>query len=103
MLNLFPMTFRQRTLVLIGLGMLASGAYAIARFYSTALVSFVVEEALIQKAPAGSDAGRVRVRFHELIQSLPDRRSRQQRLMEISQSLEKVQRLDTAGLERLFD
>jgi hypothetical protein len=103
MLNLFPMTFRQRTLILTGVGILAIGAYAIARFYSTALVSFVVEEALIQKAPAGSDNGRIRVRFHDLIQSLPDHRSRQQRLMEISQYLEKIQRLDPAGLERLLD
>jgi hypothetical protein len=97
------MTFRQRTLILIGLGLLACGAYTITRFYSTALVRFVVEEALIQKAPAGTDNRRIRVRFHQLVESVPDPRARQQRLMEISQYLEKVQRLDQAAVDRLLD
>jgi hypothetical protein len=96
------MTFRQRTLILLCLGILACGAYATARIYSATLVAYVVEESLIQKAPDGADAGLIRARFQGLVHSLPDRRSRLQRLMEMSQVLEKVQRLDPAGVERLL-
>src|SRR5262245_42726912 len=96
------MTFRQRTLMLLGLGIVACGAYAITRVYATALVTYVVEESLIQKAPEGADPGQIRARFQGIIHSLPDRSSRLQRLMEMSQVLEKVQRLDQDGVERLL-
>jgi hypothetical protein len=96
------MTFRQRTLILLCLGIVACGAYLIMRIYSTMLVAYVVEESLIQKAPDGTDIEQFRARFQGLVHSLPDDRSRLQRLMEMSQVLEKVQRLDRAGVERLL-
>jgi hypothetical protein len=88
--------------MLLCLGILACGAYAITRFYSIILVTYVVEESLIQKAPDGADTAQIRARFQELVDSLPDRRSRLQRLIEMSQVLEKVQRLDPVGMERLL-
>ena len=88
--------------MLLCLGILACGAYAITRFYSIILVAYVVEESLIQKAPDGADTGRIRARFQGLVHSLPDRRSRFERLIEMSQVLEKVQKLDPAGMEQLL-
>jgi hypothetical protein len=96
------MTFRQRTLRLLCLGVVAGGAYAVTRIYSSILVTYVVEESLIQKAPDGADTGQIRARFQGLVHTIPDRGTRLRRLMEMSQVLEKVQRLDRDGVERLL-
>jgi hypothetical protein len=73
-----------------------------AKRYSARLIAYVVEEAIIQKLPAGEDPSLMRARFRALISDLPDREARLEKLLTMSQYLEKLQMLDPQELERLL-
>ena len=55
---------------------LALMLYGTARLYSPALVLYVVEQTLIQKAPSGSDPALLHSRLHEFLAEAPDRNAR---------------------------
>jgi hypothetical protein len=76
--------------------------YATLRYHSPALVAHVVEHTLIQKSPAGSDTERIRERFHSLLADYPSPDARLEKLLALSQSLEKVQNLNEFELELLL-
>jgi len=95
------MTFRGRTRVVIiacavGLLSLAAG-----RALSPRLVRYVVEQAVIQKAPKGQSVEQVRI-LHAYLDTLPDDSARLIALLAVSQGLERVQRLDSEGLRSLL-
>lgn len=66
------------------------------------MVAYVVEETLIQKAPAGMDPHVLRSRLESRLDVCPDRATRLQRLMEIAQTLERVQTLTPEQLESVL-
>lgn len=93
------MSFRKRTLVFALVSAAAIGAYGTARHFAPMLVSHVVEQTLIQKAPEEMPVEEIRTRFHEMLLGLPDDGRRLERLLEISQYLEKTQRLKAQEVE----
>ena len=96
------MTLKRRLIVA---GLLTGSALAMlaaARLYSVPLIAYVVEEALVQKLPAGTDPLVVRRRFQALVAALPDRQRKVEKLLAMSQYLEKLQTLDRQELEWLL-
>ena len=87
------MTIRKRLIVIVSLLAIASVLYGAARYYSPALILFVVEQSLLQKAPSGIDPAVVHERFRARIAATQDRGSQIQKLIQISQYLEKLQYL----------
>ena len=96
------MTVRKRSLVLGSLFAVALAVYGIARYYSPSLVLFVVEQSLIQKAPSGTDPDLLVARFRAHISAAPDNNSQMERLLRISEALEKVQHLTDEQLDGLL-
>src|SRR5262245_60526780 len=96
------MSFQRRTACVAALLVLGAGVYAAGRRFSADLVAHVVEEMLVQKAPPGSDPAQVRRRLRESTGAILDPELRLQRLLALSQRLEKVQTLEPAELERLL-
>jgi hypothetical protein len=94
------MSFAERTVALVAAAVLFGAAYGVLRHFSPRLVEYVVEETLVQKAPPGSDPAALRTRFAQRMASLPDAGTRLENLLLLSQSLEKVQVMETAALER---
>ncbi len=93
----------QRRLEIVGLLLaIVLVIYGVARHYSSSLIAYVVEQALIQKAPSGTDPLLLHERFQTLLVALPDRNNRMEKLLQISKYLEKVQILDTGELEDLL-
>ena len=84
------------------LALLALGAYGAASYYSTDLIAYVVEQALIQKLPAGADPAEFHRKLRSLLAASPDRQVKLAKLLQMSQYMEKVQRLSQAELEALF-
>lgn len=87
------MTLKQRSLVMVGLMAFAAAAYGTARHSAPAMILHVVEQSLIQKAPADVGEETVRRRLDELLSATPDEKARMRTLLRISQDLEKVQKL----------
>ena len=96
------MTLRRRSLVLGSLFAVALAVYGAARHYSPMLVLYVVEQSLIQKAPSGTDPDLLHARLRAHISSVSDSHSRVERLIRISESLEKVQHLTAEQLDGLL-
>ena len=96
------MTLRKRSLVLGSLFAVALAVYGVARHYSPSLIFYVVEQSLIQKAPAGTDPDLLHARFRAQISAARDDNSRMERLLRISESLEKVQHLTPEQLDGLL-
>jgi hypothetical protein len=96
------MTIRKRSLVIAILFAIASVLYGAARHYSPSLVLFVVEQSLLQKAPSGIDPASVHERFHACVAAAHDQNSQMQRLLQISEYLEKVQRLSLEQMDQLL-
>jgi hypothetical protein len=94
-------TFGQRILVLCLAATLFLTAYAIAKYYSPSLVAHVVKQALIEKAPAGMSPALVRERFEKLMAADPSN-DKLEKMLALSNYLEKVQKLTPAELERLL-
>jgi hypothetical protein len=76
--------------------------YGVARYYSPYLVFHVVEHSLMQKAPASADAAQLRGRLHAFLAAVPDQGKKMERLLRISEYLEKVQYLAPEELETLL-
>jgi hypothetical protein len=94
-------TFGQRILVLCLAAVLFLAAYGIARHYSPTLVTYVVSQTLIQKAPEGMSPMQVEKRFERLMAAIPSG-AKLKKLLVLSNYLEKVQKLTAAELERLL-
>jgi hypothetical protein len=76
--------------------------YGTARYYSPLLVQYVVEQALMQKAPPGTDPDLLKKRLHAFLSEAPDRGARMKRLFRISEYLEKTQTLTPEELDELL-
>lgn len=76
--------------------------YMTAKINSHNLVKYVVEQTLVQKAPAGTGPDEIHAKLQALLDAIPDRRSRTDALFRISSELEKVQDLSPQALERLL-
>ncbi len=96
------MPFPCRLTIIAILTAMALTVYGISKHYSSSLIAYVVEEALLQKLPAGADPALVRTQFHSLMSALPDRRARLEKLLSMSQYLEKLQKLTKQELEELL-
>ena len=81
---------------------LSSFLFGAANYYSPSLVLYVVEQTLVQKAPAGTDPALTRERLHTLLAAAPDQNAKMTRLLRISEQLEKVQHLTPGELDRLL-
>jgi hypothetical protein len=76
--------------------------YGAAKYYSPALIFFVVEQSLIQKAPPGIDSALIHARLSALIAKDPDHKAQMRRLLNISQYLEKIQHLTPGDLDKVL-
>ena len=81
---------------------LASVLYGAAKHYAPLIVEYVVEQTLIQKAPSGIDPVLLNSRFRALLSADPSNQVRMERLLRISEYLEKVQSLTPGELEDLM-
>ena len=97
-----PMTMRKRLLVMASLIVLASVFYGVAKYYSPSLIFYVVEQSLIQKAPAGMDPVILHDRFRAYISETPDKKSQMERLFRVAEYLEKAQHLTSEQLDELL-
>jgi len=87
------------------LGILAAmflAAYGLGRLYSAALVAYIVEHALIEKSPAGTDPESIRKRLAARAPDSAGSEERLRRLLAISQRLEKVQKLAPVELDEIL-
>lgn len=96
------MTLRKRAAILGFVALAFLAVYGSARHYSPLLVSYVVEQTLIEKAPDGVTPEAVDKRFGVLMESLPDGKKKMEKLLFLSQYLEKIQRLTPEELEHLL-
>jgi hypothetical protein len=96
------MGLSQRLAVLSFLAVLFLTTYATGRYYSPMLVYYVVTEAFIEKAPAGADSVWLRSRMSALRPAWTGNSARLERLLAISQRLEKVQKLTRGEMEDLL-
>ena len=96
------MAFRQRLGILGLLGLLALAADGVGRYYSPALMGYVVEQTLIEKSPSGTDQAMLRSRFEALLSTSRSREDKYRILLRLSQHLEKVQALTKPELEMLL-
>jgi hypothetical protein len=95
-------TLKRRLIVAGFVAGFAVASLATAKRFSVSLIAYVTEEALIQKLPAGSDPPAVRRKFRALIAGLPDRQLKLERLLSMSQYLERLQTIDRQELERIL-
>ena len=87
------MTTKKRVSIFSALLALALIVYCAAGYYSPYLIYHVVEQSLIQKAPPGVDAQEARRRFEAIVRAEPEKKARVQRMLKVSEYLEKIQRL----------
>jgi hypothetical protein len=97
------MTIQKRSMFVGFVFALALMLYGIARIYSPALVLYVVEQTMVQKAPSGSDPALLRSRLHDFLAEAPDQGAKMERLFQISAYLEKVQTVTPQELDRLLE
>jgi hypothetical protein len=86
------------TIVLI----LVLTVYGTVKLYSPALIFYVVEQTLIQKAPPGTNPAHLHERLQLLVFAGPNPEARMEELFRISGYLEKVQTLTPDQLELLL-
>jgi hypothetical protein len=96
------MAFRQRLGILGLLGLLALVVGGMGRYYSPALMTYVVEQTLIEKSPPGTDQAMLRSRFEALVAASRSCEAKYKILLQLSQYLEKVQELTKPELEMIF-
>jgi hypothetical protein len=93
----------QKRLIIAGVALaFALIVYGAGRYFSPFLIQYVVEQSLIQKAPAGKDPVYLRERLRTLMSAIPDQNTRMKRLLRISEYLEKTQFLSPEDLDRLL-
>jgi hypothetical protein len=89
--------------MVLGLGgVLVLATYAGLKRQSPAIVAYVVEQTLVQKSPPGTDEVGLRHRFRDVIDDFPDGSARLEKLLALSQALEKTQKLNNLELEQLL-
>ena len=76
--------------------------YGAGRHYAPSLIRYIVEQSLIQKAPSGADPVCLQNRLRAVLSKTPDRNAQTQRLLQISEYLEKVQFLTPEDLDSLM-
>jgi hypothetical protein len=92
-----------KRLVVLGLGaVLTLAIYEALGRHSPAIVAHVVEQTLLQKSPPGTDEAELRRRFRSLIDGLPPGSAQLEKLLALSQTLEKTQRLNSFELEQII-
>jgi Skp family chaperone for outer membrane proteins len=96
------MTLRMRFATLALMVILALAANAAARYYSTPLIVYVVEQTLLQKAPSSIGHEAIHNRFQKFLAAASERRSMQEELLALARSLEKNQQLSADELRRLL-
>lgn len=96
------MTIQRRLLLAAATLAFVSVLYGVAKYYSPLLVLHIVEQSLAQKAPAGIDSAQLQARLHKLISAAPDKNKRMEKLLRISEYLEKVQYLTPDELNELL-
>lgn len=96
------MKLSRRLAVFFIVAALFLAAYAVGKHYSPLLVYYIVTEALIEKAPAGTDHAALRNRMAALRPAPGDGGESLMKLLAISQRLEKVQRLAPEELEEIL-
>ena len=96
------MTIQKRSLVIGSLFVFASVLYGATKHYSPSLIRYVVEQSLIQKAPPGTNPASLHERVHALLSAAPDKKNQMERLLRISEYLEKVQRLNFEQIDQLL-
>lgn len=96
------MTMRKRSLVLASLFAAALLLYGAAKHYSASLVLYVVEQSLMQKAPVGIRNASLRARFRAHVFSAPDKAAQMEKLLRISEYLEKVQHVSSEQIDQLL-
>jgi hypothetical protein len=96
------MTIRKRSVVIGSLVVLVSILYGAAKYYSPSLVLYVVEQSLMQKAPPGNNVPYLHERLHTYISAAPDKNSQMEKLLRISEYLEKVQNVSLEQIDELL-
>jgi hypothetical protein len=96
------MTLRRRLGIAVLLMLPAMVAYALGRYYSPDLISLVVEQSLVEKAPPGTDSKTIQSRFQSLMAGYDTREAKMSALLQLSQYLEKIQQLSLPELEALL-
>ena len=96
------MAIQMRLLFVAALFAFALVLYGTGKHYSTPLILHVVEQSLAQKAPAGIDSTQLRERLHCYLDSAPDKNKKMERLLRISEYLEKVQYITPEELNELI-
>jgi hypothetical protein len=96
------MTIKRRSLVIGSLLVFASVLYGAAKYYSFSLVRYIVEQSLLQKAPSGANPDSLQERVNALLAASPNKDTQMERLLRISEYLEKVQRLSFEQLNQLL-
>lgn len=96
------MTIQRRSMVVGAFLAFAFILYGTAKFFSPALILYVVEQSLIQKAPAGSNTVQLHLQLHALLDKHPDQSAKTKRLLQISGYLEKVQHLTPEEVNALL-
>ena len=97
------MTIQKRSVVMGVIVIFLAMLYGAAKYNSTFLVEYTVEQTLIQKAPPGTDPVKIRQRLQELLIEAPDQQARIGLLFRISGYLEKVQTLSLQDLADLME
>jgi hypothetical protein len=96
------MAIHKRLLFVVALSAFALVLYGTAKHYSSPLILYVVEQSLEQKAPAGIEPAKLHERLHKFLNSAPDKKKKMERLLKISEYLEKVQYLTPEELNVLM-
>ncbi|MDM7994612.1 MAG: hypothetical protein QUT30_02885 [Acidobacteriota bacterium] len=96
------MTIQRRSVVVGALLAFAFILYGTAKLFSPALILYVVEQSLIQKAPAGINTVQLHKQLHAMLDKDPDQNAKMKRLLRISGYLEKVQHLTPEELNDLL-
>jgi hypothetical protein len=76
--------------------------YGAAKHYSPSLILYVVQQSLIQKAPAGTDTAHLQNRLRAHLSTISNQSAQMRRLLQISEYLEKVQRLTLEEMDKLL-
>jgi hypothetical protein len=96
------MATHKRWTVAAAVVLLSSILCGAGRYYSPSLIQYVVEQSLVQKAPADADAAYIQERLRAVLSSMPDKKARVQKLIRISEIIEKTQFLTPEDLDRLM-
>jgi len=96
------MAIRRRLIIAAAVLLLASILYGAGRRHSAFLIQYVVEQSLIQKAPAGADHNYLRERLRAALAAIPSDQAKLTRLLRMSEFLEKTQSLTNEDVDRLL-